>query len=44
MLKHIQISNFIKTSPEGGDLFHTDRRTDRQDEDNILFSQFCESA
>ena len=28
--KNIQVSNFVKIGAVGDDLFHTDRRTDRQ--------------
>jgi hypothetical protein len=46
--RKIQISNFIKVSPVGAELFHADRhrhkdnRTDRNDEDNSQFSEFCQ--
>ena len=43
--KKILISNFIKIRPVGFDLFHADwwtvRRTDRHDEANSNFLQFC---
>jgi len=42
--KNIQISNFMKIHPVGAQLFHAYRRTDRHDEANSLFSQFCEGA
>jgi len=32
----------MKIRPVGADLFHADRRTDRHDEANSNFSQFCE--
>jgi len=34
----------MKIRPLGAEFFHTDRRTDRRDEANSLFLQFCESA
>ena len=38
----------MKIRPVGAELFHVERkmdgRTDRHDEANILFSQFCERA
>jgi len=34
----------MKIRPVGAELFHADARTDRHDEANSLFSQFCESA
>jgi len=30
--------------PVGAELFHADRRTDRHEEANSCFPQFCESA
>jgi len=30
--------------PVGAESFHADRRTDRRDEANSHFSQFCEST
>ena len=33
----------MKILPVGADLFHADGRTDRHDEANSWFSQFCES-
>jgi hypothetical protein len=42
--ENIQISNFMKIRPVGAELFHTDGRTDTQDEANSTFSQFWESA
>ena len=37
-----QISNLMNICPVGPQLFHVDRRKDRYDEANSLFSQFCE--
>jgi hypothetical protein len=34
---------FHENPPMGAELFHADGRTDRHDEANIRFSQFCES-
>jgi len=34
----------MKIRPVGTALFHMDRRTDRHDEANSHFSQFCERA
>jgi hypothetical protein len=42
--KKVQISSFIKILQVGAELFHADWRTDRHDEANSLFSQFCERA
>jgi hypothetical protein len=39
-----EISNVMKTSPAGAGIFHVDGRTDRNDEANIRFSQFCEKS
>ena len=39
-----QISNFLKIRRVGAELFHADVQTDRHDESNSRFSQFCESA
>ena len=43
-----QRSNFMKIRPMEAELFNadgwTDGRTDRNDENNSRFSQFCESA
>jgi hypothetical protein len=37
-------SNFIKIHPVGAKVFHADERTDRHDEANSRFSQFCARA
>jgi hypothetical protein len=46
--KKAWISDFIDRRPMGAELFHSDRqtdgRTDRHDEANSRFSQFCESS
>jgi hypothetical protein len=50
--KNIQILNVMKMNPVGAGLFHADGRTqrekdgrtDRHDEANSRFSQFCEGA
>ena len=42
--KITQISNFMKICPVGAELFYVDRQTDRHDEANSRFSQFCELA
>ena len=34
----------MKIRPVGAELFHAERRTDRQHEANIRFPQFCERA
>jgi len=34
----------MKIHPVSAKLFYADRRTDRQDESNSHFSQFCERA
>jgi len=36
--------HFITIRPVGAELFHADRRSDRHDEANRRFSQFCERA
>jgi hypothetical protein len=41
ILKNTQISNSMKLFPLGGMLFHADGTTDRHDEANSRFSQFC---
>jgi hypothetical protein len=42
--KNPQISNFIKIRPVGAELFHADGQTERHEETNRRFSQFCKSA
>jgi hypothetical protein len=42
--KNTQIPNFMKILPVEAELFYADGRTDRHDEDNSHFSQFCERA
>jgi hypothetical protein len=46
--KNTQISNFMRISPVGAELFHaggwTDGQTERHDEINSRFSQFYEGA
>jgi hypothetical protein len=42
--KNTQISNFMKIRPVGAELFHAGGQTDRRDEVNSRFSQFCERA
>jgi len=42
--KNIQISNFMKIRPVGAELFHTERRTEKHEEANSGFLQFCERA
>jgi len=34
----------MKIRPVGAELFHAERRTDRHDEVNSSFSQFCEKT
>jgi len=34
----------MKTRPVGAELFHVDGRTDKHDEANSRFPQFCERA
>jgi hypothetical protein len=41
-LKNTQISNFTKIRAVGAELFHTDGRTDRHEEANSRFAQFCD--
>jgi len=36
--------NLMKIRPVGAELFYADRQTDRRDESNNHFSQFCERA
>jgi len=40
--KNSQISNLIKIGLVGAELFHADGQTNRHDEANSRFSQFCE--
>jgi len=42
--QNTQISNFVKILPLGGELFHADQRTDRNDVARSRFPQFCERA
>jgi len=48
--KNSQISHFVKIRRVGAELFHAngrtdrDKRTDRHDEGNTHFSQYCERA
>ena len=42
--KNPQISKVIKNRLVGAELFHVDGETDRHDETNSRFSQFCENA
>ena len=46
--KILEVPNFMKIRPVGGELFHADRQTDgrtaRHDEAHSRFSQFCERA
>ena len=42
--KNFQISNLMKIRLVGPKLFHAAGQTDRYDEDNSRFSQFCERA
>jgi hypothetical protein len=35
------MSNFVKIRSVGAELFHADGQTDRHDEVNSRFSQFC---
>jgi hypothetical protein len=39
-----QIQNFMEIHPVEADSLHADGQTDRQDEANSRFSQFCERA
>jgi len=43
ILKNTQISYFVRICPVGANIIPC-RRTDRNDEANSRFSQFCESA
>ena len=40
--KILKIPNFMKIRPVRTELFHLDERTERHDEANSCFSQFCE--
>ena len=42
--KNTQISHFMEILPVRDPLFHADGQTDRHDEANVRFSQFCEIA
>jgi hypothetical protein len=42
--KNTQTSNLMKIRPVGVGLLHAGRRTDRHDESNSRFSQFCKRA
>jgi hypothetical protein len=42
--KNTQISKFMKIRPVVAELFLADGRTDKHDEANSRFSQFCERA
>jgi hypothetical protein len=42
--KKTQISNFMKIRPVEAELLHADGRTDRHEEADSPFSQFCERA
>jgi hypothetical protein len=42
--KNTPMSNFMKIRPVGGELFHADGQTERNNEANSCLSQFCESA
>jgi len=39
-----QMLSFITISPVGAEMSHADGRSDRHDEANSRFSQFCERA
>jgi hypothetical protein len=41
---NIQITDFMKIRPVGAELFHAGGETDRHDEADSRFSQFCERA
>jgi hypothetical protein len=43
VLKNLHLSNFMKIRPAGAE-FHADGQTDRRDEANSCFRQFCERA
>jgi hypothetical protein len=40
--KYIELPNFMKIRRVGTELFHADGQTDKYDEANARFSQFCE--
>ena len=42
--KNTQISDFMTVRQVEADLFHADRQTDRHDEANRRFSQFCRTS
>jgi len=42
ILKNNQIPNFMKIRPVGAELLHADGQTDRHEEADSRFSQFCE--
>jgi len=42
MGKKTHMPNFMRIRSEGGELFHSNRQTDRHDEANSRFSQFRE--
>jgi hypothetical protein len=42
--KIVKISNLMKIRQVGAELSHVEGGTDRHDEANSLFSQFCERA
>ena len=41
--KNSEVSNFMKIGPVGDEFFHAAGQTDRHDEANRRFSQFCET-
>jgi len=43
-LKNTEISNITKIRPVGAELFHADNRTDKHDEANSRFAQFCKRS
>jgi hypothetical protein len=43
-LKIVKYKNFMKIRPVRAELFHADRQTDRRDEANSRFLQFCKGA
>jgi hypothetical protein len=42
--KNSQISNLMKNRPLVTEYFHAERQTDRDDEANSRFKEFCERA